>query len=312
MKKKLISIYVPCFNEEENVDAAYQELVKTIKELPRKYDVEYIFIDNGSTDDTRKKILALVHKYKKVKGIFLSRNFGPEASGQAGFDYARGDAVIIFPCDLQEPAALILKFIPLWEKGFDSVVGVYTKTRDFWWMAILRKLFYRMMKLISNVDIPVNSSGYGLVDRKVVNAMAKLPEVYRFSRGIRSWVGFKTAYVSYERRKRLHGKSSYSLLGYFRHAERSVFGFSYLPLDLLVYLGLFLVALSCLFIIGYLLFFFLFGNPIKGAVTILVAIVFFGGINLLALSIIGKYIQVIVEETKARPPYIVEKIEGGK
>jgi len=166
------------------------------------------------------------------------------------------------------------------------------------------------MKSISNIEIPSNSIGFGLYSRKVVDAMKSLPEIYRFNRGIRAWVGFSTAYLNYERRPRLHGKSSYSLIEYFRHAERSVFGFSYLPLDFLIYFGLILVILSFAFIICYILYSLLFGNPIKGAVTILVAIVFFGGINLLALSIIGKYSQVIVEETKARPPYIVDSIIG--
>jgi len=206
---------------------------------------------------------------------------------------------------MQEPAAVIPGFIRKWEEGFDNVVGVYAKSEDSWFMKILRKSFYDVMKLIANVDIPINSSGFGLYSRRVVEAMRSLPEKYRFQRGIRAWVGFTTSYITYQRQARQFGQSSYSVMSYFRHAERSLFGFSYLPLDLLIYVGLLLVFCSFIFIIAYIVFFFLFGNPIKGAVTILVAIVFFGGINLLALSIIGKYIQVIVEETKARPTYIV-------
>ena len=162
------------------------------------------------------------------------------------------------------------------------------------------------MKHISDVDIPVNSSGFGLYSRRVVDAMTKLPEKYRFSRGIRAWVGFRTVYVSYTRRARVHGKSSYNLAAYFQHAERSVFGFSYLPLDLLVYAGCILTALSFLFIIGYIGANILYKHAIMGGVAILIAIIFFGGINMLALSIIGKYIQVIMEETKSRPTYIVD------
>jgi glycosyltransferase involved in cell wall biosynthesis len=309
MKNKLISIAISCYNEELNVTGAYTALNKVARAI-RRYNFEYIFVDNGSLDATRQEIQKLVKKDAKVRGIFLSRNFGVEASTQAGFDYAEGDAVIWYPCDLQEPAELIPKFIKKWEEGFDSVMGVYTKMQDTWLMTFLRKSFYRIMKSISNIDIPTNSIGCGLYSRKVVDAMKRLPETYRFSRGIRAWVGFSTSYVNYERRQRLHGKSSYTLIEYIRHAERSVFGFSYLPLDLLIYFGLILVILSFIFIIGYVLFSLLFGNPIKGAITILVAIVFFGGINLLALSVIGKYIQVIVEETKARPTYIVDKIIG--
>ena len=305
--KRLISVVIPCYNEAQNIEKAYALLKKTTGRLGN-YSFEYVFVDNGSEDESRKQITKIANKDSRVKGIFLSRNFGPESSAQAGFDHAKGDALIAYPCDMQEPASLFPIFIKKWEEGYDSVIGIYTKTEDLFWMKFLRKIFYNIMKVISNIDIPINNSGYGLYSRKVIDAMKNLPEKFRFGRGIRAWVGFTTSYISYERKPRLYGKSSYSLINYFKHAERSVFGFSYLPLDLLIYAGLFLVACSFLFIIGYIIFFFLFGNPIKGAVTILVSIVFFGGINLLALSIIGKYIQVIVEETKARPTYIIDSI----
>lgn len=307
--KKRISIIVPCYNEERNIPEAYAALQKATRSIKRHH-FQYIFVDNGSSDRTRQEIRALVRKDVWVKGVFLSRNFGPESSTQAGFDYAKGDAVIWYTCDLQEPAALIQAFIRKWEEGFDSVVGVYTKLQDPWLMAFLRKSFYRIMKIISDVDIPTNSIGYGLYSRRVVDAMKQLPETYRFSRGIRAWVGFSTAYVPYERNPRLYGKSSYSLMAYFRHAERSVFGFSYLPLDLLIYFGFILVLISFLFILGSILFYLLFGNPIQPTTTVVMVIVLFGGVNLLALSIIGKYIQVIVEEAKARPTYIVDTVIG--
>jgi len=309
MKHALISIVIPCYNEETNISAVYAALEKVTGKI-RRYDFEYVYVDNGSLDATRDEIRKLVKKDSRIRGIFLSRNFGPESSNQAGFDYAKGDALIWYACDMQEPADVLPEFLRKWEEGFDKVVGVYTKSEDPWFMKILRTSFYNVMKVIANVDIPVNNSGFGLYSRKVVDAMKSLPEKYRFQRGIRSWVGFSTAMVTYHRHERKFGRSSYSLLSYFQHAERSVFGFSYLPLDMLIYSGLLLVICSFVFIVGYTSFFFLFGNPIKGAVTILVAIVFFGGINLLALSIIGKYIQVIVEETKARPTYIVETMIG--
>jgi glycosyltransferase involved in cell wall biosynthesis len=305
MKNKNISIIIPCYNEGQNVESAYTAL-KNVTRLEKTYRFELIFVDNGRLDNTKECILKLAKKDSTVHGIILSRNFGPEASTQAGSDYAHGDALIWYACDMQEPAEVIPKFLRKWEEGYDSVVGIYTRSEDPEWMKFLRKSFYSVMKMISNVDIPVNNSGFGLNSRKVSEAMKLLPEKYRFQRGIRAWVGFTTAFVGYERKKRKFGNSSYSLMSYFQHAERSVFGFSYLPLDLLIYAGLLLVFCSFIFIIGYVAFFFIFGNPIQGAVTILVAIVFFGGINLLALSIIGKYIQVIVEETKARPTYIVQ------
>lgn len=307
-QKRLISIIIPCFNEQDNVREAYRTVNLMLRRFRRTYHFEYIFIDNGSVDATRKEIAKIAAIHREVRGVFLSRNFGPESSSQAGFDFARGDAVIWFACDMQEPAEILPKFIRKWEDGFDSVIGVYAKLEDPLVMTILRRAFYAVMKYISNVEIPVNSSGFGLYSRRVVAAMSSLPEKYRFGRGIRSWVGFSTVYITYRRRARTKGKSSYSIAGYFRHAERSVFGFSYLPLDLLVYSGFSLTILSFLFIIGYIGANIFYRQPIRGGVAILVAIVFFGGVNLLALSVIGKYIQVIVEETKARPTYIVDKV----
>ena len=302
----LISFIIPCFNEELSVENAYDSLIRETGKL-KGFRFEFIFVDNKSTDRTRDIITKLVGKDKRAAGIYLSRNFGPEASAQAGYDHSQGDAVIGFAADLQDPPELIGKFIRKWQEGFPVVVGVYTKIDDFQFTIFLRKLFYKIFKTISNIDIPVNASGYGLMDRSVLNAIYSLPEKYRFFRGLRSWVGFNTCYITYERPKRRLGKSTYNILDYFKHAERGVFGFSYLLLDMMVYLGFLLVLLSFLFIFIYIIISLLYGNPIKGAVTILVAIVFFGGIQILAISIIGKYIQVIVEETKARPTYIVEE-----
>lgn len=309
MNKKLISIVIPCFNEEENVREAYTAL-RNVSVKISKYRFEFLFVDNGSTDATRKLIHSLVAKDKKVKGIYLSRNFGPESSTQAGLDNAKGDAVIIYECDMQDPPDLIRAFIKKWEEGYEIVAGVRNKIEDEPIMAFFRKTFYKIFRAVSDIDVPVNSGHYGLIGNKALEAMRTLPEKYRFFRGIRAWVGFKTAYITYSRRRRLRGKSSYNFFGYLKHAERSLFGFSYMPLDFLVYMGFFLTLLSFLFILGYLLIFIIYKSTIPESVMILLAIVFFGGINLLALSVIGKYIQVIVEETKGRPTYIVENIDS--
>ncbi|MBI2596940.1 glycosyltransferase family 2 protein [Candidatus Daviesbacteria bacterium] len=307
MKKKLISIGVICFNEELNVAPAYKELVE-VTNKNKNYNYDFIFVDNGSTDNTREEIRKITKKDKGVAGIFLSRNFGNEASIQASLDYAQGDAYVCFEGDLQDPANIILSFIKEWERGFDVVVGIRTKIADTFLMTKIRKLYYRIFRSISNIEVPVDAGSFALLDKKVMNAIKKLPEKHRFNRGLRAWVGFKTTYVNYHRRPRQRGKSSYNLLGYIHHAEKSFYGFSYLPLDIIVYTGLLIVTLSFLFVIIYLFSFILFGQKIEVSKLIIFSIVLFGGIQLLALSIIGKYIQVIVEETKARPVYIVEEI----
>lgn len=311
MTKKLISFVIPCFNEEENIRHVYEAL-KTVADRLKNYSFEYIYVDNGSRDNTRGEIDRLIKKYPSVEGVYLSRNFGPESSVHAGLDYAKGDAVIVYESDLQDPPEVILKFVKKWEEGYDVVLGVRTKIEDNLAMTFFRTWFYKIIKIVSDIEIPVNSGSYSLMSRQVVQSLQALPEKFRMMRGLRAWVGFKTAYVTYHRRRRVRGKSSYNFFRYVKHAERSFFGFSYLPLDIMIYVGFLLVFFSFLFIVGYLTFFLFFGNPIKGAVTILVAIVFFGGIQLMAMSILGKYIQVIMEETKSRPVYIVDKIVTSK
>lgn len=306
-KKRLISIGIICFNEEPNVSPVYKELVR-IANISKKYIFEFIFVDNGSTDRTREEIKSVIKKDKRASGVFLSRNFGPESSSQASLDIARGDAFVLYEGDMQDPADIILDFIREWEKGFNVVVGVREKIEDSIFMTFIRKSYYRIFRATSNIEVPINAGSFGLLDRKVMEAVKTMPEKYRFFRGLRAWVGFKTSYIKYARRKRQLGKSSYSFLNYIQHAERSFFGFSYLPLDIIVYIGLLLVILSFICVVAYLLLFFLFGQTIKGSMLILLSIFLFGGIQLLALSIIGKYIQVIVEETKARPGYIVEEV----
>lgn len=305
-KKKLISIGIPCYNEELNVIPTYKAL-KKITDNNKKYNYEFIFVDNSSLDKTRENIKKLAKKDKRIIGVFLSRNFGPEASAHALINNVSGDAFIGLPADLQDPPELILKFLQKWEQGNNIVVGVYTNSEEDFFTAFIRKGFYNIFKKISNIEIPVNASGTGLLDRKTIDALKKLPEKYRFYRGLRAWIGFKTGFVAYKRRRRRFGKSSYSLISYFKHAERGLFGFSYLMLDLMVYTSLLLVSLSFIFILGYLFMVFVFGNPINASIPVMLTIVFFGGIQLLAIGIIGKYIQVIVEEVKNRPLYIVEK-----
>lgn len=292
MKKK-ISIAIPCFNEEENIEKTYKKIESILKKLS-SYDFKYIFVDNGSTDKTKYLIKKLIKKDKRITGIFLSRNFGPEASAAACYAYATGDIIIGIAADLQDPPELIPQFIKKWEQGNDVVIGIYKHTEDDPFTNFLRKFFYFIFKKISNISVPVNASGVGLLDRNVVNALNSLPEKYRFFRGLRAWVGFKTAYIYYDRVKRLRGKSSYSFINYFRHAERGIFGFSYLILDMMFYFGMGISLISLLFLI------------VKFSLYSLM--IFIGSVLLFAISIIGKYIEVVVEETKNRPIYIVDEV----
>jgi len=306
-RPQTISFVIPCFNEEENVDETYKQINQYIHS-ERKYDFEFIFIDNCSTDATRQHIRTLTTKDSRVTGIFLSRNFGPEASALAGLEYAKGDGVITTVCDLQDPLELIPEYIKRWERGNNIVIGAYTKTADTWYMAKIRSVYYRIFKSVSSIDIPVNSSGITLFSRSALNAFLQLQERFRSSVGLRAWIGFRVDTITYERRDRRRGKSSYNIFRYLQAAERGFIGFSYLPLDLIIFIGLFLFAISVIFLFVYLIGIVVGFVKLDQFVVLITAMILFGGMQLLALSAIGKYVQVIVEETKRRPHYIVEEI----
>lgn len=305
--RKTISVVIPCYNEEANIEYSYGKVRKVFSQIPN-YNYEIIFVDNRSTDTSPELIRRIAARDKKVVAVFLSRNFGGEYSSLAGMRIATGDATIVLDCDLQDPPELLLKFIPEWEKGSEVVIGFRKDIDEPYLMRLIRKFFYKIFKLISNIEMPVNAGTYSLVDKKVIDIINNLPEKNRFFRGLRAWAGFKVAKVEYIRRKRKFGKSHNSLIDYLRDAERGLFGFSFVPLELVTYFGFVLVILSFSFIFIYIILFLFLGNPIPGFMTVISLITFLGGIQILAISIIGKYVQIIFEEAKNRPPYIIREI----
>lgn len=305
--KKIISVIVPTYNEEENIEYAYREVKKIFRLLP-KYEYEIVFVDNASTDKSRTLIKKIAHKDKRVTALFMSRNFTSEYSSQAAMKQATGDAVTVVDCDLQDPPEVILKFIAEWEKGYQVVIGVRNKINDTFFMSIVRKLFYIIFKKLANIDMPINAGSFCLLDRKVMDVINNLPERNRFFRGLRAWVGFKVAEVYYERKARHMGESKNRLSDYLNDSQRGLLGFSFIPLDIMTSLGLLLVLVSFVFIVGYLFTVFFYGNPVNASIPILIAIVFFGGVQTLAISIVGKYIQIIFEEVKGRPTYIIDEV----
>lgn len=306
-KRQILSIVVPTYNEEDNILYAYTEIKKSFKKIP-KYDYEIIFVDNYSTDRSRNIIKQLTKKDKKVTAIFLSRNFTSEYSSHAAMKQAVGDILTIVDCDLQDHPEIIPRFIKKWEEGFPVVIGVRNVTNDTFIMKYVRKLFYIIFKKMANIEMPLNAGTFCLLDRKVLNVIIDLPEKNRFFRGLRAWAGFKTAYVEYERRERKFGKTKNSLYDYIRDAQRGLLGFSFIPLDLMSTLGFMITFFSFILAVGYLSWVIFFGNPINASIPIMLSIFVFGGIQMLGISIVGKYIQIVFEEVKGRPSYVIEKI----
>ncbi len=309
--KKIVTIGIPCFNEEDNVERTYMITKTTLRKAPA-YTFQFLFVDNGSTDATREKILNVIKNDKTARGVFLSRNFGFEASVAALMHNARGNAIVILPCDLQEPPELILKFIKKWEQGYNIVAGKYLNTQEDVFTTLLRRAFYYIFKKISDLDIPVNTSEFSLLDRKALDALKSLPEKFRFFRGLRVWIGFKVTFVEYHREKRLYGSSAYNWISYFKYAERGIYGFSYLLLDIMMYATLFLVCLSSILVGVYVGFHWIWKIPYETLPTLLLAMFFLGSLLLFGMGILGKYIQVLVEEAKNRPVYMVDEVVGAK
>lgn len=305
--KKIISVIIPTYNEEENIEYAYREVKKIFRLLP-KYEYEIVFVDNASSDHSRAIIRNIAKKDKKVTAIFMSRNFTSEYSSQAAMKQAIGDAITVVDCDLQDPPEIILQFIAEWEKGYQVVIGIRSKINDTFFMRIVRKLFYILFKKLANIDMPINAGSFCLLDRKVMDVINNLPERNRFFRGLRAWVGFRVSEVYYERKARHLGESKNRLSNYLNDSQRGLLGFSFIPLDIMTSLGLLLVLVSFVFIVGYLFTVFFYGNPVNASIPILIAIVFFGGVQTLAISIVGKYIQIIFEEVKGRPTYIIDEV----
>lgn len=305
--KKIISVIVPTYNEEENIEWAYREIRKVLSNIT-KYDYEIIFVDNCSTDKSGDILKNLAKKDKKTSVIFLSRNFTAEYSSLAAMKQSVGDIVTVIDCDLQDSPKLIPKFIAEWEKGAQIVIGVRNTINDSFFMSFFRKSFYKIFKKLANVDMPLNAGSFCLLDRKVADVINNLPERNRFFRGLRAWVGFKVVKIEYERERRKKGKSKNNIFDYMNDSQRGIMGFSFVPLDIITSFGLFLTMVSFVFIIIYLYIVIVFGNPIHAEIPIVLAIFFFGGIQMLAISIVGKYIQIIFEEVKDRPVYIIDEI----
>ncbi|ERI93072.1 glycosyltransferase, group 2 family protein [Clostridiales bacterium oral taxon 876 str. F0540] len=307
MTSKLISIVVPMYFEEKVVDECYKRLSNVVTDNGLNY--ELIFVNDGSTDKTLELLSKIAEKDPHVKVVSFSRNFGHQIAVTAGLDKAKGDAVVIIDADLQDPPELIPDMIKLWEQGYDVVYGK-RKKRDgeSWFKLTSAKMFYRFLDKMSTVKIPVDTGDFRLVDKKVIDALKKMPEHNRFLRGMCSWVGYKQIALEYERKERFAGETKYPLKKMLKFALDGIFSFSVKPLKLAEYLGS-IAILTTLAIIFYSIVSSVIGlrSIALGWTLSLTFITFFGGIQLLSIGIVGEYIARIYDESKERPLYIIDK-----
>lgn len=308
--KMLLSIVVPCFNEEEVIAETFERLLRIAFEV-KDLDTEIIFVDDGSSDLTPVLLQKLVDKENFVKAIFLSRNFGHQIAVTAGIDASRGDAVVIIDADLQDPPEVIHKMILEWQKGYDVVYGKRIDRKgESIFKKFTAKMFYRILNILSDVYIPLDTGDFRLISKNVVMSLKQMPEKDRFLRGMISWVGFRQTAIHYHRAKRFAGSSKYPLKKMLRFAADGILSFSTKPLQISIGLGIFSSFLS-LIVICYALFLRIFTNIwVEGWTAIMIAVLFIGGIQLLCIGILGNYIGRIYSESKNRPLYFVRQYRG--
>jgi polyisoprenyl-phosphate glycosyltransferase len=308
-KSKLISILVPCYNEQENIHKFYNEILTVLAALEEDYEI--IFIDDGSIDNSLPMLALLAQRVEQVKVISLSRNFGKEAALTAGLDHAMGDAVIPIDVDLQDPVELIPQMIKKWINGAEVVIARREdRTADSFYRRITARLFYKLMSMLSSTPIPRDVGDYRLMDRVVVDAVAQLGERSRFMKGLFSWPGYNTEVISYTRPQRNLGRSKWRSWRLFNYALDGIFSFSTAPLRMWTYIGLVLSMFSMTYLIFILIKTLMYGVDLPGYASIVSIILFFSGINLIGLGILGEYLGRVFMEVKQRPIYLVRKKIG--
>jgi glycosyltransferase involved in cell wall biosynthesis len=303
--EKTLSIVIPAFNEEQNVNALYAELTVKLKTLSLNYEI--IFVDDGSMDNTFNEIKKVAEKDKNVSGISLSRNFGHQVAIMAGLQQSKGDLVVMMDADLQHPPDVIPLMLEEQKKGFDII---NTKRLDSKGTGITKKmtsnLFYCLINKISDVKIAPAAADFRLMTRKAVDAFLQLEERDRFTRGLISWMGFKQSIVEYQASERFAGRSKYTFKRRFRFGMDGITSFSSKPLRISFYLGL-IVFLIGLVYSAYAIIENALGKTVPGWTSILVSVLIIGGIQLLSIGIVGEYIARIFNETKARPLYFIKE-----
>ncbi|MES2615997.1 MAG: glycosyltransferase family 2 protein [Bdellovibrionota bacterium] len=301
-----LSIVVPVYNEEESILLCYEKLVQVFSVYEKT--VEFIFIDDGSRDKSYSILKNLSVKDSRVKCIQFSRNFGKEAAMSAGFDFCSGEYVCQIDADLQDPPELIPEMIALaQQKELDVVYGVRTKRDgETRLKKITSFLFYKLIARISSIDIPEHTGDFRVMTKEVVMAIRKLKETQRFMKGLFAWVGFKQEGFYYERNSRSAGKTKFNYVKLWNFAIEGITSFTNVPLKLATYVGFFFACFSFCLAVFYILKYFLYGDRFQGFLTLIVAILFIGGIQIMFLGIIGEYLGRIYFESKNRPLYLVK------
>ena len=308
---KKISILIPAYNEEAVLDTLYTRLGTLANEL-KKYDFEFLFVNDGSRDKTLKIIREFADIDTRVSYVNLSRNFGKEIAMIAGLDHVTGDATVIIDADLQDPPELIPEMIKHWEDGYDDVFARRnSREGETWFKKWSSKTFYQILEKVSHVPIQKDTGDFRLLDRRAVDALRQMRESQRYTKGMFSWVGFHKKEVTYDRDARAAGETKWNYPRLINFAIDGITSFTTAPLRLSTYVGFVVSVIAFIYLLVIIFQTILFGNDIAGYPSTLAVILFLGGVQLLSLGIIGEYIGRIFNETKQRPLYFIEEYHYG-
>lgn len=305
LTERSIAVVVACYNDAGSVGEMIKRIHASMKTVTPNYEI--IYVNDASPDNAQDVLTETLKSEPRLTVVTHSRNFGSQNAFTSGIVQSKSDAVVMMDGDLQDPPELIPQFVEKWLEGYDVVYGVREKRRASPLMQVAYKIFYRIYKAMSYVNIPLDAGDFSLIDRKVAEVLAAMPERDRFLRGMRAWVGFKQIGVPYVRQERFAGQSTNSLMDNIRWAKKGIFSLSYMPLEWISYLAAFLVIVNAITILVYVVFYFRIGAP-SGFMTQLVVTLFIGAIQLLCLSVIAEYLGRIFEEVKQRPRFIVKSV----
>jgi polyisoprenyl-phosphate glycosyltransferase len=305
--RKKITAVIACYRDAPAVPFMYERLTTVFAKIGVNYEI--IFVNDCSPDNADEVLAELATRDRKVVVIRHSRNFGSQNAFTSGMRIASGDAVVLLDGDLQDPPELIESFYQRWLEGYDVVYGTRIKREATWFLQAAYKVFYRIFRAASYVPMPLDAGDFSLLDRRVIDALNRLPENNRFLRGLRAWVGFKQVGVPYVRPERMFGTTTNSILRNLGWARKAIFSFSYMPIDAMTWLALGIVVVSVLVALFQVVARLVAPERVPaGFTTLIVLILFMGGIQLLCFSIVGSYLMHIYDEVKRRPPYIVDHI----
>ncbi len=304
-----ISVVIPLYNEEKNIDYLFERLIKILDQLKTTYEI--ICVNDGSQDETLDCLIKYHQTQSQIKVINLSRNFGKEIALTAGIDYARGQAVIPIDADLQDPPELIQELVAKWREGYDVVYATRrSRQGESWLKRFTADSFYKTISKMSRIPLPHNTGDFRLLDRKAVEAVKQMPERTRFMKGLFTWVGFKQTSIMFDRQPRFQGNTTWNYWKLWNFALDGITSFSSLPLKVWSYIGLSVSFMSLIYASFLIVRTLIFGIDVPGYASLMVAVLFLGGIQLITLGIMGEYLGRVYEEVKGRPLYFVRECYG--